>query len=68
MGLGPEIMDVFKLSALAIVLTFMGILMKKAERESEFKVISIIALLFILGVVGTYIVDFFETVQTMLVF
>lgn len=64
----PELVEIIKLSALAIVVTFIGILMKKADRETEFKVISIIALVFILGVVGMYIKEFFDTVQTMLTF
>ncbi|MGL4799637.1 MAG: hypothetical protein ACRCWY_09635 [Cellulosilyticaceae bacterium] len=66
--MGPELVDIIKLSALAIIVTFIGILMKKADRETEFKVISLIALIFTIGVVATYIIQFFETVETMLTF
>ena len=66
--LGTEMMDIIKLSALAIALSFIGILMKKADKETEFKIISLIALVFTIGVVVTYVVQFVNTIETMMAF
>lgn len=66
--MGPEMVDIIKLAALAIIITFIGILMKKADREAEFKLISMIGLIVTITIVVGYIMQFFETVETMLTF
>ena len=65
---GAEMVDVIRLSLLAIALSFIGYLMNKAGKDTEFKIISIIAFVFMLGVVANYVMDFFNVIETMLNF
>ena len=66
--MGVELVEIIRLSALAIAIMFIGQLMKKAGQEDYFKVISMIALIGIMIIVIGYITQFFEALETMIAF
>ena len=66
--MGTEMAELFKLAGLAIAITFMGIILKKADREAESKLIAMIGLVITIVIVIGYVMQFFEAVETMLTF
>lgn len=61
-------MDLFKLVALAMSVTFMTQLLKKVGRDTEATFVSIVGLIIGLMIVLEHVKVFFEAVETMLFF
>ena len=66
--MGAELLEVIRLSALALAVTFMGTFLKKADADGAFNIISLIALIGIIFVVMQYVMRFFEALETMVAF
>lgn len=61
-------MELFKLAAFAIAIAFINMILKRAGKDVESTAISIAGIVIILIIVSGYILQLFETVETVFMF
>ncbi|MGL4737718.1 MAG: SpoIIIAC/SpoIIIAD family protein [Cellulosilyticaceae bacterium] len=63
-----DFMILMKVAGVGIMAFFICKVLKEVGRDTESAMVSLIALIIVLGIAGTYIYDLFKTVETLFMF